>query len=368
MKKAQKHSRLRIKFAIAVFIALKLSRQLPHQHFFRNHKLRFTQLHVPDMEIYQALDVTQRIAIKRTNMIILLETLKYIRCTHHISSGTLLGLFRDGQWIASDKDSDVAVYGCNNDVHLRALLVHLTPKGFELCRRAINLWSVCRNGTYIDIEHWTARADNVCYYEDNWQAVPCVSVFPTGNMHGYPVPYDAAKVLHCLYGDNWMIPSSGHKKRVDTRPIISYASRVHPLPFQIIGAWLQQVQHHTQVVVSKLVEGPDHMEPGQTASIIVETIGNAIRSLHQSAFLPNCITTRLGSTCGELSELFSYDHYMKETHEIYVSYMLNNSFHVRLHMRDFFSCRHSNATHVEAMKLVCSQRNFCWNQTTGSCG
>eukprot|EP00936_MAST-01D_sp_MAST-1D-sp1_P001843 g1843.t1 len=203
----------------------------------------------PGKAAYAKLGVGEQNRIRVRNLVAVSTALKAAGCVHHLNAGTLLGLTRNRNLIPHDSDDDIAVYGCANDASLSAIFAKLEPQGFTLCRSNKRLWSVCRHGAYIDLEHWQMDG-RLCKYEDNWMVLPCSIVFPivysTTNQNGsradrenWPVPFVPTAVLRVYYGKGWRVPSSFHAGRTSARASDAFA-RQHPAGTAQLAAALSQ--------------------------------------------------------------------------------------------------------------------------------
>jgi hypothetical protein len=249
---------------------------------------------LPGKAAYKTKSVGEQNHIRVRNLVDVSAALNGAGCVHHLIDGTLLGLTRSRALISHDSDDDLAVYGCANDASLAAVFAKLEPQGFTLCRSDKQLWSVCRHGAYIDLEHWHVDG-RLCKYEDNWMVLPCSLVFPIVKMlpiestsaapppvatcpgsvctvedqtcsssvgwccragkwrkgacaapdgagaerESWPVPLVPAVVLRIYYGKGWRVPSSFHASKTSASAADKLA-RQHPPGAAQLAAALSQ--------------------------------------------------------------------------------------------------------------------------------
>lgn len=214
-------------------------------------------LSVPGKAAYKKLPVVEQNRIRVKSLVAVSAALEAAGCAHHVIEGTLLGLVRNRALIPHDSDDDLAVYGCTDDASLHTVLAKLEPQGFSLCRRQGPLWSICREGGYIDIEHWRAADGGVCRYDDGkggaWELTPCAFVFPIVKMSlasnstaenavlRLPRPFSPEKVLELFYGTGWRVPSSKHAGGISASKVKQLAAELTPGAAQLAAALSQGV-------------------------------------------------------------------------------------------------------------------------------
>jgi len=178
------------------------------------------QLRVPGKAAYHTLPAAQQNRIRMKSLLAVSAALQAAGCAHHVKEATLLGLVRDRALIPHDSDDDIAAYGCTGKLH--AVMAKLAPQGFRLCRRDGPLWSICREGAYIDVELWRVAGGGVCSYGEAWESLPCAFVFPIQGLR----PFAPEKVLELLYGATWRVPSSKHAGDMSASKIKRLAAKI----------------------------------------------------------------------------------------------------------------------------------------------
>jgi hypothetical protein len=155
-------------------------------------------------------------------------------------------------------------------------------------QKELGLWSVCRSGAYIDLEHWTTTPSGLCTYQKHWVALPCVDIFPIVRKYGYPVPYNYTNAVKWVYGDKgWKTKSSRHREASDFRRMESYIRHTPPGPAQVAVSLLQQMQTVTTAVVFKVgrpQKYPDGVKAGQDLDVMVASLKAASHSLQNGVF------------------------------------------------------------------------------------
>ncbi|MEE9326123.1 MAG: LicD family protein [Cocleimonas sp.] len=155
--------------------------------------------------------------------------------------GTLLGAYRENNFIEHDIDTDIFILNEDQD-KLISILFELRNIGFEVARYRGSLVSIIRNDEYIDIYIFQKKGRstreclgnviNSCFL-DNLKEYEFL-----GKM--FNIPEDTEKLLVSMYGKDWMTP----KENTPATnygwylTIRSYISRSQTL-FKIIG-WIKR--------------------------------------------------------------------------------------------------------------------------------
>lgn len=139
-------------------------------------------------------------------------------------SGTLLGLYRDGDFIPSDGDVDL---GCLDPTGFESLKKELRKSGcFYLSpgRMGANFNAKHVNGTKVDVSLYVPRGEGWAktshVYEWRFEKF---SLGELATDYGrLPVPDPTEDYLRTMYED-WWVPRSGYDSRIDS-PNLSYVS------------------------------------------------------------------------------------------------------------------------------------------------
>jgi hypothetical protein len=284
-------------------------------------------LSVPLKQRFQSLDPTKRRTTMEANLVTITAALDAMNCLYHLDAGTLLGMVRDEQLILNDSDLDVAIYGCNSEARLLELLQRLPD--FTLCRRTDNLWSICRDGTYTDLEHWVPNDNGLCYYGANWVVLPCIDVFPTQRRSfkakSFVVPNVPEGVVEWENGVSWRTPSNVHTgKTADSLndQMVDYVRNTLPTPSQIAVAWLQQIQMRTPTLIFKVGDAfPNEMAVGADVDVLVASIDAAVAAVREGGVG----VSKLKSTV------------LASGTQVHLDYVQGRNIHVRLDLYEAFA-------------------------------
>jgi hypothetical protein len=132
------------------------------------------------------------------------------------SSGTLLGLVREGQFLGHDDDLDMCYISAKSEpseiVNERQLLItFLNSKGYKVSNSNVaHLWCKTPEGLTIDIFTGWVEGDNCIMNPLTRSGVPKVSILPlkVNEYHGVGlhIPCAPIEVLELNYGKNWRNP------------------------------------------------------------------------------------------------------------------------------------------------------------------
>lgn len=197
----------------------------------------------------------------------LLRTVNFSQHSLFPCSGTLLGLYRDNDFIPSDGDVDL---GCLDPAGFVALKEALRKSGCFLLspgRLDTNFNAKHVNGAKIDVSLYIPRGDGWAktshVYE--WR----FGKFSLGELatdYGrLPVPDQVEEYLSSMYED-WWVPRSGYDSRIDS-PNLTYISRdevIIVMASHILASYLQEGSEACVRWKQKFERFPDDMRAGIT--------------------------------------------------------------------------------------------------------
>ena len=140
--------------------------------------------------------------------------------TYRLADGTVLGLYREGEFIPHDNDIDVEVLG---DAQLERIVQLFINSGMRLGRKAIykgkiqQLVFYTENHIIFDIVVWHKLDDCTIlnYSERGYRRSQDVKFFKKENLDSinfrgkqYPIPGAIEEWLEMRYGNDWKIPKT----------------------------------------------------------------------------------------------------------------------------------------------------------------
>ncbi len=160
--------------------------------------------------LYEEINIPQSTA----NLFTTVDALENLNIKHSVVFGTLLGIYRDGELIKHDTDSDLAIW-LQDPNKIIELVKNLEDKQLILTRFDYRMITFTRGGDYIDI--YMYRSD-----KNDSNILNCVHVFGTLS----PIDFDGANTvtfhnrkINCvhnpeeyfqnLYGADWKTPIKG---------------------------------------------------------------------------------------------------------------------------------------------------------------
>ena len=279
---------------------------------------------------------TRRVTILAESFKQVTKALDRMRFPYHVDFGTLLGFERDGTFIPSDNDIDIAVYGWSDRTEeFKAGLSRLEDHKFTICRLQINTTETCkrqclaipqagdicrlrcpagktccisRNGPVLslckmhatglirfDLEDWRFQPGGLCTYGKDYVTMPCQVVFPTvpraltvgtalaARSFVYPQPHTPNIMLTWYYG-NWSLRSKKHayemsaSAKVQVRAI--QEQHMVSLP-QLLSMWLQWMDWCSGLIVFCPRKGQEQVFPlnfarGGSLNVLVGSVENII--------------------------------------------------------------------------------------------
>jgi len=158
--------------------------------------------------------------------------------------GTLLGFYRDGDIIPSDKDADLSIMA-SEKTRIMALADTFRTHGYELTDRGGRAQKLIRiiderTRYYVDIYPYIADGTVLrSVWASPQEDIPAALVAERvpASFHGAPilVPADVPAVLHHRYGPTYATPRRGDKGA--TRPYSLLRSLFEDLQDNVLGVW-----------------------------------------------------------------------------------------------------------------------------------
>lgn len=152
---------------------------------------------------------------------VLLDGISQLDKPHWIAAGTLLGLYRDKQFIPHDTDIDVAIMGnwsrkLSDDFELIRTVTDV-DKGLQFQTAFMHkptqiIFDVFNHHPHDESRYFNRRENNEVIYTDRKLVDKLDTLEYEG--HKLPVPNDIDKYLTVWYGD-WRTPTKGGKRTWD---------------------------------------------------------------------------------------------------------------------------------------------------------
>lgn len=164
------------------------------------------------------------------NLLDVCNVFKSLNIKHWLSHGTMLGVYRDGDFIAYDDDADITAdmkdreKGIEAEAKLRELGFYVPPTGDR--NKAVDTRNnmpysdtvAIRNGEKVEI--WWFSKQNNQYVYDIYRQPPELhhdakyydelkEINFKGNM--FPIPNHIEEWLEMMYGSDWKTPREGRK-------------------------------------------------------------------------------------------------------------------------------------------------------------
>jgi hypothetical protein len=178
-----------------------LNKNYPHiageENQFSNHpNPLWTKINIPQStaNLFTTVDVLENLSIK-----------------HSVVFGTLLGIYRDGELIEHDTDSDLAVWVQDQNKMIK-LVKDLEDEQLILTRFDGNILSFTRGGDYIDLYMYRAAesGSNILH------CIPCFGTLTTNDFdnsntitfhnRNLTCVHDPEEYFQKLYGSDWKTP------------------------------------------------------------------------------------------------------------------------------------------------------------------
>ena len=132
--------------------------------------------------------------------------------------GTLLGVYRDGQLISWDEDTDIYLLDGFRHALIDSLF-ELRAKGFELVRCDGDLLSLMKYDEYTDIYIFSEKSGG--YFKCNLDVIPSrffsSTSFVTFDGRKLPTVCDVEGFLIYAYGEDWVVPKRNAPANVKGR-------------------------------------------------------------------------------------------------------------------------------------------------------
>ena len=148
---------------------------------------------------------------RHQNLISLKKVLQKYEINYCLLFGTLLGSYREKDFILNDGDDDI--YIDPNDIPKmnKDFISDIKAEGFVITRKFGNiLISISRNGRYIDLCFVHQVSKDICRWSmQQFSAKYFNEPFKQGILHGetYPVINNTKGFLRACYGEDFMTPS-----------------------------------------------------------------------------------------------------------------------------------------------------------------
>jgi lipopolysaccharide cholinephosphotransferase len=163
--------------------------------------------------------------IAKNNLILFQSVLEKHSIQFFLAFGTLLGAFREGDFIAHDSDTDVGMY-LSDRSKFSTVIFDLHDAGLELVRFGENLLSFMREGEYIDLYFFKKKV----YPKFGWY---CNRLFMPARFlnrlesceflgRKFLTPWHAEEFLLFCYGADWRTPV----KNKHAKPLSSFKSLI----------------------------------------------------------------------------------------------------------------------------------------------
>jgi hypothetical protein len=177
-----------------------LKKTYPHvsgkKNFFSNHPRK----------LWEKINVSQ----STDNLLTTIDACEKLDIKYSLAFGTLLGIYRDGELIEHDTDSDLAVWLEDKNKIIEAIK-YLEDKELKITRISSTIISFTRGGDYVDIYLYTKNFDNDELY--------CLKQFGTLTTMDFnnsntvifkdrelKCVHDPETYFQKLYGSNWRTP------------------------------------------------------------------------------------------------------------------------------------------------------------------
>ena len=145
--------------------------------------------------------------------------IKKLGVDYRLTDGTILGLYRDGDFIPHDNDIDIDIIG---DSKVKDIEKNFTKLGMKLGRKVIYKGKVQQFIYYtsehiiIDIVVWRQKNNFIYNYcERNYERKQDIKFFDIDNLdviefkgNKYPMPTPIEEWLEMRYGKYWRIPKT----------------------------------------------------------------------------------------------------------------------------------------------------------------
>ena len=149
-----------------------------------------------------------------SNLLTTVDIFEHLEVKYCIVFGTLLGIYRDGNLIEHDTDTDIAVW-IDNEEELIKIVEKMEENNLMITRIEPKLISFTRGGDYIDIYMYRKQ-------DENSNELNCIKTYGTMtpadfsknntvsfNNREFVCPVNPEVYFQKLYGSDWRTPIKG---------------------------------------------------------------------------------------------------------------------------------------------------------------
>jgi len=199
------------------------------------------------------------IKARHENLMSLRKILQKYKINYCLLFGTLLGSYREKDFILNDGDDDIYIDPKDIKKLNKDFISDIKAEGFVFTRRWMDmLISISRNGRYIDLCFIRQKNKDICCgFGQQYSAKYFNEPFKQGVLHGetYPVFNNTKGFLRACYGEDFMIPSNSGFYNLDVKYILEYyyltRTMETPEPYYLLN---NLVYHEFQNEVEHAIE------------------------------------------------------------------------------------------------------------------